>query len=241
MKTKQSIEHLAIIMDGNGRWAKKQGLKRVFGHRKGVNAVREAIEGAAELEISYLTLYAFSTENWNRPQYEINALMDLLAGSLEKELPTLQENNISLRTIGDIESLPATAYRKLQDVIQKTESNTGLQLVLALSYSARWEIGEALKKIAKDVEDKVLTSSEVDQNTMRSYLCTHDIPDPELMIRTSGESRISNFLLWQMAYTELIFLEKFWPEFTKADLFSAVEQFKSRERRFGKTSEQIKE
>ena len=183
MKTKASIEHLAIIMDGNGRWAKKQGLKRVFGHRKGVNAVREAIEGSAELGINYLTLYAFSTENWNRPKYEINALMDLLVGSLEKELSTLQKNNIRLRTIGNIESLPSAAQRKLQDVIQKTASNRGLQLVLALSYSARWEIGQALQKIAEDVENKSLTSADVDENTMRSYLCTHDIPDPELMIR----------------------------------------------------------
>lgn len=232
--------HVAIIMDGNGRWAKKQGMKRVFGHKSGVRSVNEALEAAGELGVEYLTLYAFSTENWNRPRIEINALMDLLVGSLEKELPKMQKSNIRLQTIGNTESLPNHCKKKLLDVVNKTKSNTGLTLVLALSYSARWETAEALKKFANDVKSNSIDINSIDEETLRNYLETKEIPDPELMIRTSGESRVSNFLLWQMAYTEFMFIEKYWPEFKQEDFFEAIYKFQNRERRFGKTSDQLK-
>jgi len=246
MNFKDSIDknnipkHIAIIMDGNGRWAKKQGMKRVFGHKNGVRSVSEALEAAGEIGVEYLTLYAFSTENWNRPKLEINALMDLLVGSLEKELPKMQKNNIRLQTIGDTDSLPSNCKRKLQDVIDKTKDNTGLTLVLALSYSSRWEISAALKNFALDVQSNNVDIDKIDEETLRNYLETKHIPDPELMLRTSGESRISNFLLWQMAYTEFMFIDKYWPEFRQDDFFEAVYRFQNRERRFGKTSDQLK-
>lgn len=233
-------KHVAIIMDGNGRWAKKQGMMRVFGHKNGVRSVSETLEAAGAIGVEYLTLYAFSTENWNRPKLEINALMDLLVGSLEKELPKMQENNIRLQTIGDTDSLPSNCKKKLLDVIDKTKNNTKLTLVLALSYSARWETAEALKRFAKDIKSNRIDEKTIDEETLRNYLETKDIPDPELMIRTSGESRVSNFLLWQMAYTEFMFVDKFWPEFRQDDFFEAIYRFQNRERRFGKTSDQLK-
>lgn len=246
MNFKDSIDkdnipkHVAIIMDGNGRWAKKQGMKRVFGHKNGVRSVSEALEAAGALGVEYLTLYAFSTENWNRPKVEINALMDLLVGSLEKELPKMQENNIRLQTIGDTDSLPKNCKKKLLDVIEKTKDNTSLTLVLALSYSSRWEAAAALKKFALDVQSNKIDIEKIDEETLRNYLETKHIPDPELMIRTSGESRVSNFLLWQMAYTEFMFIDKYWPEFRQEDFFEAIYTFQNRERRFGKTSDQLK-
>ena len=246
MNLKDSIDknniprHIAIIMDGNGRWAKKQGMKRVFGHKNGVRSVSDALEAAVELGVEYLTLYAFSTENWNRPKFEINALMDLLVGSLEKELPKMQKNNIRLQTIGNTGSLPDNCRTKLLDVIDKTKNNTGLTLVLALSYSSRWETSAALKKFAKDVQAGSIDIDKIDEETFRNYLETKHIPDPELMLRTSGESRVSNFLLWQMAYTEFMFIDKYWPEFRKEDFFESVYRFQNRERRFGKTSDQLK-
>ncbi len=246
MNFKESIDknniprHIAIIMDGNGRWAKKQGMKRVFGHKNGVRSVSDSLEAAVELGVEYLTLYAFSTENWNRPKFEINALMDLLVGSLEKELPKMQENNVRLQTIGNTDSLPSNCKRKLLDVIDKTKDNTGLTLVLALSYSSRWETSEALKKFAIDVKSGKIDIDKIDEETLRNYLETKHIPDPELMLRTSGESRISNFLLWQMAYTEFMFIDKYWPEFRKDDFFESIYKFQNRERRFGKTSDQLK-
>lgn len=233
-------KHVAIIMDGNGRWAKQQGMKRVFGHKNGIRSVRDSIESAGELGIGFLTLYAFSTENWSRPKFEINALMDLLVGSLEKELPELQKNNVRLQTIGQMESLPNGCQKKLKDVIEKTKENTGLTLVLALSYSARWETKEALKRFSEDVLNGKVKTDDIDENTIRNYLETKHIPDPELMIRTSGETRISNFLLWQMAYTEFMFIDKFWPDFRKDDFFEAIYNYQNRERRFGKTSDQLK-
>lgn len=233
-------KHVAIIMDGNGRWAKKQGMKRVFGHKNGVRSVSEALEAAGEIGVEYLTLYAFSTENWNRPKIEINALMDLLVGSLEKELPKMQKNNIRLLTIGNTDSLPNNCRKKLLDVIDKTKNNTKLTLVLALSYSSRWETAEALRRFAEDIKADRIDSSKIDEETFRNYLETKDIPDPELMIRTSGESRVSNFLLWQMAYTEFMFIEKYWPEFRQDDFFEAIYRYQNRERRFGKTSDQLK-
>lgn len=233
-------KHVAIIMDGNGRWAKKQGMKRVFGHKNGVRSVSETLEAAGELGVEYLTLYAFSTENWNRPKLEINALMDLLVSSLEKELPKMQKNDIRLLTIGDTDSLPSNCKRKLLDVIDKTKDNKKLTLVLALSYSARWETATALKKFAQDVKSNRIDVDHIDEETIRNYLETKHIPDPELMIRTSGESRVSNFLLWQMAYTEFMFIDKYWPEFRQDDFFEAIYKFQNRERRFGKTSDQLK-
>ncbi|MFC2112487.1 isoprenyl transferase [Bacteroidota bacterium] len=232
-------EHIAIIMDGNGRWAKKKGNERIFGHKNGVKAVRDTVEAAAELGISYLTLYAFSTENWNRPRTEIDALMSLLVSSLDGETKTLMDNNIRLMTIGDTESLPSKVKSKLQRTTEKTSGNTGMKLVLALSYSARWEILDALKSIAKKIESSELTSRELSCEMLNNYLQTKDIPDPELLIRTSGEYRISNFLLWQIAYTELYFTDTLWPDFRKNDLYAAICNFQNRERRFGKISEQV--
>lgn len=232
-------QHIAIIMDGNGRWAKQQGEQRIFGHENGVKSVRETVETAAELGIKYLTLYAFSTENWNRPQEEVIALMQLLVHTISSETKTLNENKIRLFAIGDLKSLPEDCRHELEEAIEKTKSNTRTTLVLALSYSARWEITNAIKQIAELIENKKLTTSEITEETINANLCTAGIPDPELMIRTSGEHRISNFLLWQLAYSELYFTDKLWPDFRKNDLYEAILEYQNRERRFGKTSEQL--
>jgi undecaprenyl diphosphate synthase len=233
-------EHVAIIMDGNGRWAKQKGKSRIFGHHNGVTAVRETTEAAAEIGIKYLTLYAFSTENWNRPKNEINALMTLLVKTINKETKTLNKNNIRLLAIGDLESLPKNCYNELQDAINKTKNNTRMSLVLALSYSSKWEIVNAAKRIATEFKNGEININQIDQAMFSRYLTTGGIPDPELLIRTSGEYRISNFLLWQIAYAELYFTSKLWPDFSKDDLYEALIDYQNRERRFGKTSEQIK-
>lgn len=232
-------QHIAIIMDGNGRWAKKQGEERVFGHQNGVIAVKDTVEAAAEIGIKYLTLYAFSTENWNRPQTEVDALMALLISTISKETATLTKNNISLQAIGDLKSLPGECYSELMEAIQVTASNTRMTLVLALSYSSKWEITNAFKQLAEKVEKKELKAADINESLIESMLCTINIPDPELLIRTSGEHRVSNFLLWQIAYTEFYFTDKLWPDFRKQDLVDALLDFQNRERRFGKTSEQI--
>lgn len=232
-------QHIAIIMDGNGRWAKKQGEQRVFGHQNGVVAVKDTVEAAAEIGIKYLTLYAFSTENWNRPQNEVDALMALLISTISKETATLTKNNIRLQAIGDLKSLPGDCYKELMEAIEVTSKNTRMTLVLALSYSAKWEITNAMKLIAEKLENKELTSADVNEALIATMLCTKDIPDPELLIRTSGEHRISNFLLWQIAYSEFYFTDKLWPDFRKQDLIDAILDYQNRERRFGKTSEQI--
>ncbi len=247
MSLKESIDlnklpqHVAIIMDGNGRWAKSKGKPRIFGHKNGVRAVRMVTEAAAELQIKYLTLYAFSTENWNRPKSEVDALMSLLVTTINSEIKTLNKNNVRLLTIGDIDSLPENAKNKLLKAVKKTSVNTGLSLVLALSYSSRWEITNAVKNIVKDVINSEISYNEISENLLSDYLTTKNIPDPELMIRTSGENRISNFLLWQMAYTELYFTNVLWPDYDKEHFYEAIVDFQKRERRFGKTSEQIKE
>ncbi|HLP05241.1 MAG TPA: isoprenyl transferase [Paludibacter sp.] len=227
-------EHIAIIMDGNGRWAKERGYERIFGHQNGVTSVRETTEAAAEIGIKYLTLYAFSTENWNRPEKEVHALMELLIDTIERETPTLNKNNVRLLAIGDLSRLPVNAREKLQRCIDTTSKNTGLSLVLALSYSSRWEITHALKNICKEVLEGKLKLEDVDSNTISNHLTTKSIPDPDLLIRTSGEERISNFLLWQIAYTELYFTQTHWPEFGKESFYQAICEFQKRERRFGK-------
>ena len=232
-------QHVAIIMDGNGRWAKQKGAERIFGHEHGVKSVRDTVEAAAELGINYITLYAFSTENWNRPQKEVIALMQLLVHTISAETKTLNENNIRLQAIGDLQSLPADCYSELQEAIKKTSGNSRTTLVLALSYSSRWEIINAVKQIAEKVKDGVLTPSAINEQTINEHLCTADMPEPELMIRTSGENRISNFLLWQLAYSELYFTDKLWPDFRKEDFYEAIIDYQNRERRFGKTSEQL--
>jgi len=231
-------QHIAVIMDGNGRWAKKQSQPRVFGHKNGVRSVREVSEAAAELGIKYLTLYAFSTENWNRPRFEVNALMSLLVDTIRKEVSTLMDNNIRLKAIGDLSKLPKRTLEALQEGINITEKNDRMTLCLALNYSARWEILEAAKRIQQEARDNVDTP-ELTEEGFHDYLATREFPDPELLIRTSGEQRISNFLLWQIAYTELYFTDTFWPEFKKADLYEAIVDYQNRERRFGKTSEQL--
>jgi len=232
-------KHIAIIMDGNGRWAKKQGKLRVFGHEQGVIPVRETAEAAAELGVGYVTLYAFSKENWNRPKYEVDALMSLLVKTINKEIKTLQENDIRLQTIGDITSLPEKTQKQLQKAINDTANNKRMTLVLALSYGSRWEIVEACKQIAKKVKNNELSVEDIDNQLLSLNMNTADMPDPELLIRTSGELRISNFLLWQIAYTELVFTDKLWPDFRKEDLYEAILDYQNRERRFGKTSEQL--
>jgi undecaprenyl diphosphate synthase len=231
-------EHIAVIMDGNGRWAKKKGNTRIFGHRNGVTAVRETVEAAAELGVKFLTLYAFSTENWNRPKMEVDALMSLLVSTLHEETPTLLKNNISLAAIGDIASLSEKVAGQLQAAIEKTAHNTGLKLILALNYSGRWEIVNAVNRVREDAASGKLNTG-VTAGIFSEYLNTGNIPDPELLIRTSGEFRISNFLLWQIAYTELYFTETLWPDFRKEDFYQAIVDFQKRERRFGKTSEQL--
>jgi undecaprenyl diphosphate synthase len=232
-------QHIAIIMDGNGRWAKQHGEQRIFGHENGVKSVKETVEAAAEIGVKYLTLYAFSTENWNRPQAEVIALMQLLVHTINAETKTLNENSIRLQAIGDLKSLPEDCYNELQEAIEKTKNNSRMTLVLALSYSSRWEITDALKQIAIKIENKIISAESINEETINAHLCTADIPEPELMIRTSGEHRISNFLLWQLAYAELYFTDKLWPDFRKDDLYEAIVDYQNRERRFGKTSEQL--
>jgi undecaprenyl diphosphate synthase len=231
--------HVAVIMDGNGRWAKKQGAARIFGHQNAITAVRETTEYCAEKGIDYLTLYAFSTENWARPKYEVDGLMTLLVKTIEKELPTLQKNKVKLLTIGDVSKLPGDAQAKLVYAKGQTKSNSGLNLILALNYSGQSEITETVKAIAERIKNNEITPDEVNEYLISQSLSTKDIPDPELLIRTSGEMRISNFFLWQLAYTELFFTEVLWPDFRKKDMEEAIEAFRSRERRFGKTSEQV--
>lgn len=233
--------HIAIIMDGNGRWAEERGEDRLFGHFNGVESVRDIVEGCAELGIQYLTLYAFSTENWDRPADEVSGLMELLVETIRKEVPTLNKNNIRLNVIGDLNMLPNAARSELQEALAETETNTGLNLIMALSYSSRWEITNAITKIAEAVKNGTLQPEAITQETLHQYLATANFPDPELMIRTSGEYRISNFLLYQIAYTELYFTETRWPDFRKENLYHAIIDFQNRERRFGKTGEQIKE
>jgi undecaprenyl diphosphate synthase len=233
-------KHVAVIMDGNGRWAKKNGLLRTIGHNNGIKSVQEVVEASVELGISVLTLFAFSTENWNRPKAEVNALMELLVKSLNKELPTFQKNNIQLQTIGETNTLPKGCRKKLTEIIKETSGNTGLKLVLALSYSSKLEIINSIKNIAQKIADKTINPEDINESFFSNELYTSDYPDPDLLIRTSGEYRISNFLLWQIAYAELYFSPKLWPDFKKADFFEAIVEYQNRERRFGKTAEQIK-
>lgn len=232
-------QHVAIIMDGNGRWAKNHGKFRVFGHEQGVYSVKDVVEGCAEIGIKYLTLYAFSTENWNRPIEEVNALMELLISTINNETKTLNENNIRLNAIGNIASLPQKCIDDLNDAIQKTANNTACTLTLALSYSSKWEIVNAAKKIAQKAIDQNVKIEDIDENLFSNELTTVGLPEPELLIRTSGERRISNFLLWQLAYTELYFTDVLWPDFRRENLYEAIVDFQKRERRFGKTSEQL--
>lgn len=232
-------EHIAIIMDGNGRWAKERRQDRLYGHHEGVQSVRQVVEACAELKISYLTLYAFSTENWDRPRAEVEGIMELLVTTIRKEIESLHKNNIRLHVIGETEQLPPLCRKELSEAIHMTADNNGLNLVMALSYSARWEIAHAARLIAEDVEKGKISAGEVNPRLFRDYLCTKAFPDPELMIRTSGEYRISNFLLYQLAYAELYFTDTLWPDFRKENLYEAIINYQSRERRFGKTSEQI--
>jgi undecaprenyl diphosphate synthase len=232
-------QHVAIIMDGNGRWATRHGSARIFGHEHGVEAVKSTVEGACEIGIKYLTLYAFSTENWARPKDEVDALMELLVQAINDETNKLKEQNISIKMIGDFSSLPFDVQEKLNWSIHELENCNGLKLIIALSYSAKWEITEAVKNIARDVQNGRLRIEDIQKDLISQYLTTNGIPDPELLIRTSGESRISNFLLWQIAYAELYFTPVLWPDFRKEDLFKAICDFQSRERRFGKTSQQV--
>jgi undecaprenyl diphosphate synthase len=231
--------HIAIIMDGNGRWAKEQGQDRLYGHFHGVESVRNIVEGCAELGVGYLTLYAFSTENWDRPEYEVIGLMELLVTTIRKEVESLHKNNIKLHVIGDMKMLPEYASQELNEALQITKDNTGLNLIMALSYSGRWELLNAVKSIAFEVKQGRLNVEEIGQDTLQRYLTTSEFPDPELMIRTSGEFRISNFLLYQLAYAELYFTNVRWPDFRKENLYEAILDFQGRERRFGKTGDQI--
>ncbi len=233
--------HIAIIMDGNGRWAQEKGQDRLYGHFHGVESVRDIVEGCAELGIEYLTLYAFSTENWNRPAKEVTGLMELLVETIRKEVPTLNKNNIRLHVIGDREMLPVYALKALDEALELTSHNTGLNLVMALSYSSRWELVNAVKMIAHDIKDGRIDPASITHDTLQQYLCTSAFPDPELMIRTSGEFRISNFLLYQLAYAELYFTDTRWPDFRKEHLYEAIVEFQKRERRFGKTGAQVQE
>ena len=233
-------KHLAIIMDGNGRWAKQQGFLRAFGHENGTKSVKEIIKTSAKLGIEYLTLYAFSTENWNRPKLEVQALMKILINSLKKELVTLQENNIRLNAIGNLDKLPKTAQKELLDVIEKTKNNTRLTLTLALSYGSREELVNAIKSISDKVKNNIISIDTIDDSIINEHLYTQNLPDVDLVIRTSGEHRISNFLLWQIAYAELYFTDVLWPDFKAQHLYEAIISYQKRERRFGKTSEQIK-
>ena len=234
-------QHVAIIMDGNGRWAQQKGEERVFGHINGVDSVRESLTAAGEIGIKYLTLYAFSTENWNRPKEEVDALMDLLVKTIASEVDKLNENGVKLQTIGDTGNLPESCQAALSAAIENTKNNTRVTLNLALSYSSKWEMTKAIQEIANEVKGKNILPSEINEELISSYLSTGNIPDPELLIRTSGETRISNFMLWQLAYAELYFTETLWPEFKKENFFKAILNYQNRERRFGKTSEQISE
>ena len=233
-------KHIAVIMDGNGRWAQGKGFKRVFGHKKGVEAVRQTVETATELGIEALTLFAFSTENWKRPKFEVDTLMSLLVSSLKKEVPTFQKNKIKVQTIGNIEKLPSNAKKQLKEVIELTKTNTNLTLTLALNYGSREEIINATKNISKKIVNNELKIEEIDENIINSHLYTFTLPVVDFLIRTSGEKRISNFLLWQIAYAELYFTDVLWPDFNKEDFYEAILNYQSRERRFGKISEQIK-
>ena len=243
LKEKISIgkipRHVAVIMDGNGRWAARHGVERIFGHEHGVEGVRSTVEGAGEIGIEYLTLYAFSTENWKRPKNEINALMRLLVQAIENETEELKKKNVRLNAIGDLKKLPRDVFQKLSECIKLLENNSGLNLILALSYSSKWEITQAARGIASDVKKGKISLDEIDDKLFGKYLKTAEIPDPELLIRTSGEYRVSNFLLWQIAYSEMYFTDILWPDFRKENLFEAVYDFQNRERRFGKTSEQL--
>ena len=232
-------KHIAVIMDGNGRWAKKIGKLRIFGHQGGVNSVKEVSEGCAELGIPYLTLYAFSTENWNRPKSEVNALMTLLVNTIKNETKTLMKNGIKLDSIGDRSMLPAKCKKELEEAIEITKNNTRMTLILALSYSSKWDIVNAVKNIAEKIKSNSIDISDINEELISNTLTTYKYPHPDLMIRTSGEMRISNFLLWELAYSELYFTDVLWPEFKKEDLYQAIVSYQSRERRFGKTSEQI--
>ena len=228
-------QHVAIIMDGNGRWAMKQNHARLFGHNNAIEAVRAAVEAAVQLNVRYLTLYTFSTENWNRPQEEVDGLMELLIKAVHNETKTLMDNNVRLQAIGDLQRIPERSRKVLMECIKKTSGNTGTTLVLALSYSSRWEIAEAMKQMCREG----LKAEDVDEETLRRYLTTRDYPDPDLLIRTGGELRVSNFLLWQMAYTEFYFSEQLWPDFRHEDFFVAVLDYQQRQRRFGKTEAQV--
>jgi undecaprenyl diphosphate synthase len=232
-------KHIAVIMDGNGRWARMHGEQRIFGHHNGVTSVRETSEAAAELGIEYLTLYAFSTENWNRPKEEVDALMELLVRTIHHETKTLNDNKIRLKAIGDLNSLPESCKKELQEAIDKTADNTRMTLILALSYSSKWELVNSVKEIGRKIKSGELDPESIDASTIESFLCTAGIPDPELMIRTSGERRVSNFLLWQLSYAEFHFTDTLWPDFRKEDLYEAIISYQQRERRFGKTSEQV--
>jgi undecaprenyl diphosphate synthase len=238
---KKLPRHIAIIMDGNGRWAKQKGMLRVFGHENGTKAVKETLEGASEIGINYITLYAFSTENWNRPKIEVDKLMNLLVSTLKKEVKTLIDNGIKLNAIGNLEALPKKAKKELLDVIDKTSDQTRVTLTLALSYGSREELVKSIKAISDKVKNNIISLESIDESVINSHLYTRNLPDVDLLIRTSGEQRISNFLLWQIAYAELYFTKVLWPDFTKEHMFEAVMNFQNRERRFGKTSEQINE
>ncbi|ETN95057.1 isoprenyl transferase [Zhouia amylolytica] len=232
-------KHIAIIMDGNGRWAKQRGKLRVFGHERGTKSVREVVEGCAELGVDCLTLYAFSTENWNRPKVEVRTLMKLLVSALKKEYKNLKKNKIQLNAIGDLNALPSSTKKELLEVIEKTKNNTGLKLTLALSYGSREELKTAVKSIADKVKNNIISLEKIDESVINNHLYTHNLPDVDLLIRTSGEQRISNFLLWQIAYAELYFTDTLWPDFNKQQLFEAIINYQNRERRFGKISEQL--
>ena len=231
--------HIAVIMDGNGRWAKKKGYKRILGHENGTKSVREVVEASAEIGVKHLTLYAFSTENWNRPKLEVQTLMKLLVKSLKKEIKTIQDNNIKLTAIGNLEDLPKKAHQELVDVIEKTKSNTNMTLTLALSYGSRAEIVNAVKDLAVKVKNNIISSENIDESIINKHLYTQNLPDVDLLIRTSGEHRLSNFLLWQIAYAELYFTDILWPDFRKEHFYEALINYQNRERRFGKTSEQL--
>ena len=232
-------QHVAIIMDGNGRWAQRQAHQRIFGHQNAMTAVRQAVEAAVACGVKYLTLYTFSTENWNRPQEEIDGLMELLIKAVRDETKTLMDNNVRLQTIGDTNRIPEKSRSKLMECIDTTAGNTAMTLVLALSYSSRWEVAQALRALCSDARDGRIQPADIDEETLRRYLVTKDYPDPDLLIRTGGELRISNFLLWQMAYTELYFSEQLWPDFRHEDFYSAVYDYQNRQRRFGKTGDQV--
>lgn len=234
-------KHIAVIMDGNGRWAKKKGALRIFGHQSAVKSVRDIVEGCGELGVKHLTLYAFSTENWNRPKDEVKALMELLVDTLMSEVSSLHKNNVRLNTIGNFSDLPEKCQKQLTESIKLTSQNTGLEVILALSYSGRWDITQAVRKLLYEVKDGTLKPEDLDEKKIAAALATGTRPDPELMIRTSGEMRISNFLLWQLAYSELYITEVLWPDFRKEHLFQAIQYYQQRERRFGLTSEQLSE